>query len=234
MSDTTAVNQKYFNNLAPEYDGKFQRVLGRLEEEVKARANVLGVRAGGRLLDYACGTGLLSRALGPYLGQCIGIDISESMVEQYNFKAKIDGLTPEQRVAYVGNLVSADDASPAAFASPKFFDFDLAGVGMGFHHMDDCDLVAKRLVQRLRPGGVLFVVDFASHAPMEGHAASSSVRHHGFTKGRMQEIFERAGAGGNFQFDVLGEEMTFENAYGDGKHMTRRVFFARGERGVSA
>lgn len=144
------------------------------------------------------------------------------------------GLTPEQRAAYVGNLVSADDASPAAFASPRFLDFDLVGVGMGLHHMDDCDLVAERLVQRLRPGGVLFVVDFASHAPMEGHPASTSVRHDGFTKERMQGIFEGAGAGDNFQFDVMGKEITFENALGDGRHMTRKVFFARGERGVGA
>lgn len=49
------------SNFALEYDRKFQSVIDRLEEEVKARANILGARAGGRLLDYACGTGLLSR-----------------------------------------------------------------------------------------------------------------------------------------------------------------------------
>ncbi|POR35083.1 Putative methyltransferase [Tolypocladium paradoxum] len=75
MSDTTAVNQACFkrrgrlgqrtairhSKLAAEYDSRYQKTLGRLEEEVRARADFVGVKKGGRPLDYACGTGLLSR-----------------------------------------------------------------------------------------------------------------------------------------------------------------------------
>ncbi|CCE33456.1 uncharacterized protein CPUR_07381 [Claviceps purpurea 20.1] len=229
MSDTTAVNQAYFNNLASEYDTRFQNTIERLEEEVRARADLLGARPGGRLLDYACGTGLLSRALGPQLSRCVGIDISESMVEQYNARSNRDGLAPEKCIACVGNLLSPDDPSPEKFSSPDFFDFDLAGVGLGFHHMDDCALAAKQLAHRLRPGGVLFIVDFVTHAPPPSEQISS-VRHNGFTEQQVRDMFEGAGAGGNFAFHALPEDITFENAHGKGKHMTRRVFIARGEK----
>ncbi|KAG6266226.1 hypothetical protein E4U47_003617 [Claviceps purpurea] len=255
MSDTTAVNQAYFNNLASEYDTRFQNTIERLEEEVRARADLLGARPGGRLLDYACGTGLLSRvripsngpqkgirlqrrkgrkltcnqALGPQLSRCVGIDISESMVEQYNARSNRDGLAPEKCIACVGNLLSPDDPSPEKFSSPDFFDFDLAGVGLGFHHMDDCALAAKQLAHRLRPGGVLFIVDFVTHAPPPSEQISS-VRHNGFTEQQVRDMFEGAGAGGNFAFHALPEDITFENAHGKGKHMARRVFIARGEK----
>lgn len=43
-------------------------------------------------------------------------------------------------------------------------------------------------------------------------------------------MFEGAGAGGNFAFHALPEDITFENAHGKGKHMARRVFIARGEK----
>ncbi|KAG6289873.1 hypothetical protein E4U09_004715 [Claviceps aff. purpurea] len=229
MSDTTAVNQAYFNNLASEYDTRFQNTIERLEEEVRARADLLGARPGGRLLDYACGTGLLSRALGPQLSRCVGIDISESMVEQYNARSNRDGLAPEKCIACVGNLLSPDNPSPEKFSSPDFFDFDLAGVGLGFHHMDDCALAAKQLAHRLRPGGVLFIVDFVTHAPPPSEQISS-VRHNGFTEQQVRDMFEGAGAGENFAFHALPEDITFENAHGKGKHMARRVFIARGEK----
>jgi hypothetical protein len=36
--------------------------------------------------------------------------------------------------AYQGNLIVADDPNPAAFSSDNFFNFDIAAVGLGFHH----------------------------------------------------------------------------------------------------
>ena len=75
--------------------------------------------------------------------------------------------------AYQGNLCVPDDPAPSAFASPNFFSFDIAAVGLGFHHFDDPTLAAQRLVERLRPGGVLLILDFFSHAKPEVRFALS-------------------------------------------------------------
>ncbi|KAG6013478.1 hypothetical protein E4U54_006687 [Claviceps lovelessii] len=148
------------------------------------------------------------------------------MVEQYNARTKRDGLASVQCVAYVGNIVSTDESCQTAFSSPGFFNFDHAGVGLGFHHMDDCALAAKRLAQGLRPGGVFFVVDFAAQETASEQdllPSSSGVRHQGFMEQEMQHMFEVAGVGFNFAFHVLDEDLTFEHAHGQGKHMYRRV-----------
>lgn len=67
--------------------------------------------------------------------------------------------------AFHGNLCVPGDENPEAFRDGRFFGFDLAVVGLGFHHFDDPDLAARRLVARLRPGGVLMIIDFLPHAP---------------------------------------------------------------------
>jgi SAM-dependent methyltransferase len=65
--------------------------------------------------------------------------------------------------AYQGNLCVPEDPNPAAFAAPEFFSFDVAAVGLGFHHFDDPALAARRLAERLKTGGVLVILDFFAH-----------------------------------------------------------------------
>lgn len=80
-------------------------------------------------------------------------------------------------IAFQGNLCVPEDQDPEAFRDGKFFGFDLAVVGLGFHHFDDPDLAAKRLAARLKPGGVLMIIDFLPHAP-HGSGASGGHEHH--------------------------------------------------------
>ncbi|KAK3179215.1 hypothetical protein K4F52_009335 [Lecanicillium sp. MT-2017a] len=226
MSDTTAINQAYFNKIASEYDQRYAKTIGPLEEEMKASIDFIGIKEGGRLLDYACGTGLLSRAFQNHVGQCVGVDVSESMVEAYNAKAKSENIPPEKRFAHIGNLLSVT-TSPNLDA-PEFTGFDVAGVGAGFHHFDDPTLAATRIGERLAPGGSFFILDFVPHDVERGHSAAHGVKHHGFSEETMRGVFEGAGVGGAFAYKLLDSEVTFENAHGEGKHMHRRFFLARG------
>jgi SAM-dependent methyltransferase len=156
--------------------------------------------------------------------------------------------------AYAGNLASPDDPSPEAFTTPTFQDFDLAAVGLGFHHFNDPALAARRLVQRLKPGGVLVIVDFLSHPPLlppqttggggEGrgeaqggghashhhhHPAAHTITHHGFSAEAMRQIFEAAGAGGDFKMEDMGRGVVFSRGEGH-EGMKRDIFIARGSK----
>lgn len=80
-----------------------------LERDIEQKTGFIGVKQGARLLDYACGTGMLSRVsclqdepvrtkhdgtdvvlqvLAKYTSETIGIDLSKDMVRVYNAQAK--------------------------------------------------------------------------------------------------------------------------------------------------
>ncbi|KAI1101438.1 S-adenosyl-L-methionine-dependent methyltransferase [Jackrogersella minutella] len=186
-----------------------------------------------RLLDYACGTGMMSRALAPYTTQCVGIDISENMVAAYNSRAKNQGLSHDEMHAVVGDLAAADGPQPSDLLANLDFSFDVATVGGGLHHFGDPELATERLVERLRPGGVLFVWDFLPHGPSHGHFEKYGVVHHGLSEGRVRKMFERAGAGKEFSLVVLGSGISFAHGEnGEKGAMKRQIFFARGEKAV--
>ncbi|KAI1351242.1 S-adenosyl-L-methionine-dependent methyltransferase [Xylaria sp. FL0043] len=238
------INRSIFNEEAASYDDKHRKLNERLTRELQARLDFIGVdwasddedsegdkeqgkmkkaKREVRLLDYACGTGMMSRALAPYTTQCIGVDISEKMVAAYNARAENQGLSPEEMHAVLGDL--AAENVDETLSTPELFNFDIAVVGGGFHHFGDPELAAKRLVERLKPGGVLLIWDFLPHGPphrhqhghhhghheaghagekKDGHDVYHSVMHHGFSEERMREIFTAAGAGTDFKLEHIG------------------------------
>lgn len=121
-------------------------------------------------------------------------------------------------------------------------------MGLGWHHLEDCDLAAKRLAERLSPGGVFFVVDFASHEMDNEKSQNRGVTHHGFSQAQIRAMFEGAGVGGDFAFEELAEPVEFKTLHGGGhehghdhghshRHadghgekptLKRRMFIARG------
>ena len=142
--------------------------------------------------------------------------------------ASTQGLDRSQMQAYQGNLCTPSEPNPPAFAGPEFHGFDIAAVGLGFHHFDDPEAAAERLVRRLRVGGRLLIVDFLPHQlPAVGHDAAHTVTHHGFSEERIRALFEGAGAGGDFAFESTPIGFTPQE---DAEPRQRMVFFATGVR----
>ncbi|KEF61888.1 uncharacterized protein A1O9_03460 [Exophiala aquamarina CBS 119918] len=175
-----------------------------------------------RVLDYACGPGTITHALAGRATEYIGMDFSENMVKAYNLRYNpvsdacaanpLDGDDGDDQKlnahAVVGNLLDPK-GTPAEFDDPKYRDFDLVVVGMGFHHFSDLPLTMSRLLDRLRPGGVFLIVDFLKHAPLnyeKDHPAAHTVAHHGFTELDLKQIFEAAGLT-EFGVRVYGEKV---------------------------
>ena len=165
------------------------------------------------MLDYACGPGTITQALAGRATEYIGMDFSENMVKAYNLRynpvsdtcaanpLETDNSDDEKLNAHavVGNLLNPA-GTPPEFDGPKYRDFDLVVVGMGFHHFSDLPLAMSRLVDRLKPGGVFLIVDFLKHCPINynkhdgaEHPAAHTVAHHGFTEQDITQIFESAG-----------------------------------------
>lgn len=196
------------SKIANEYDQRHGSTLDQLRRIVHEKKDFIGVKQGDRLLDYACGTGMISRALAQDVGECIGIDLSENMVGAYNAKAKAQGATRE---AFQGNFA---DPKAAALSDAKFFNFDAAGVGLGWHHLDEGELVAKKLVERLKPGGVFFILDFVPSSLSVEAAAGRGVKHDGFSEEQMRSLFEGAGAGKAFSYELIPETISFPGIHG--------------------
>ncbi|KAM0700460.1 hypothetical protein Q7P35_012181 [Cladosporium inversicolor] len=265
MSVFTEANRKAFDDLASTYNSKAYQVKisQQVSDALQTRKSWLGAQwttaeeqdqqqdqppRQVRLLDYACGTGAVTKALGSYVTSIRGIDISENMVGHYNEAARSSGLSTEQAHAVVGDLLGA--TVPPELSGPDFYNFDVAAIGLGFHHFEDPPLAVKRLAERLKAEtGVLIIVDFLpfehnSHSHSHSHGsgghnqdqrtqptppitnAQHTIKHHGFTSSGIQRLFAAAGLE-DFAFDILPEPAVFEFEEG---RKERTIFIAKGRK----
>ncbi|KAK9234341.1 S-adenosyl-L-methionine-dependent methyltransferase [Lipomyces kononenkoae] len=233
-SDLAAQNRAHFNQVASTYDSDFEDALRSLANAVQARRDWIGVDWDGpvKVLDYACGTGVISRALEPYATKLIGLDVSEEMVAKYNAHARALGSNPEKMSALIGNLTDKENPPLEQFSDSKFFDFDLIVVGMALHHMEDPTYAISRLGERLKKGGVLLVID--KLLPLDIYDAEEFIgdamktsRHRGFAKGQVTTMFKEAGIDRRFDIVVLKEPIYIRRG---ALEMKWTLFFAKGER----
>lgn len=179
-----------------------------------------------KLLDYACGTGSITRALGPWVTTIRGIDVSENMVQKYNDDAKAAGLPPERVHAVAGDLCGDD--VPDHLTTPEFSEFDLAVIGLGFHHFENPVRAIERLTERLKSStGTLLIIDFLPFDDEAGAATDpwmGTIKNRGFTQTNIEKLFT-AGGLGKFSFSMLDEPAVLEKESGPVK---RGVFIARG------
>lgn len=178
-----------------------------------------------RVLDYACGPGTITNILAGRATQFVGIDLSPNMVKEYNERFSGQSNGDEKLNAYAYNANLLDPAgTPESLSAAEFFDFDLVAVGFGFHHFQNLPVVTKRLVDRLKPGGVFMILDFYSHGKDDfNHPASMTIAHHGFTEEQIQSLFSSAGLEDIKVLD-FGEEVYLK------QHAVRRPFMARGRK----
>jgi SAM-dependent methyltransferase len=114
-------------------------------EQLLARGRELGLPAAlGRALDFGCGAGRLTRTLAGHFSECVGVDISESMVaEARRINADCDGCTFV--VNETADLRRFPDAS-----------FDLVYSTLVLQHLPSRRLVAAYVAEFVRvvsPGG---------------------------------------------------------------------------------
>lgn len=114
------------------------------------------------LLDYACGTGLVSRALGPYVSSIQALDLSANMVTRYKELSALSSI-PSVRAATArtGNLLVDE------LEGPDLQGFSIAAICAALHHVADPASLITKLAGRLRAGGVLAVIDFVDEGEVK-------------------------------------------------------------------
>jgi ubiquinone/menaquinone biosynthesis C-methylase UbiE len=131
------------------------------------------------VLDFGCGTGIVTLQLAPSVGSVTGADSSAGMLEVLN--AKID------RQAHTNvttrRLHPGDD-----LAGP----YDLILSSMTFHHIEDIDALLTQFYRSLKAPGWLCVADLD---PEQGefHDDNTGVFHFGFERAALRRAFVGAG-----------------------------------------
>lgn len=160
--------------------------------------------------------------------KAIGIDVSEGMVSEYNQKAQEAGIPPEKMSATTGNILG--DAFAEDF---KEQNFDVVFVGLALHHLSDPLLAMKRLVERLRDGGILWITEAVEQPPdhhEHNHMSPETkvaTHTHGYQIDQVKDMFAQAGAGADVRVEVLDKPVEINTPKLSFK---RTVFFARGKK----
>jgi len=166
------------------------------------------------VLDYGCGTGLLTLALQPHVGTVTGMDSSQGMLDVLDAKIRERGLT-NVRSQYL-------DLEKAFIITERFH---LITCGMTLHHVQDPAILLAALYNSFHSQGHLCIADLD---PDEGkfHGTSEGVFHPGFTRSRMRQYFIQAGFS-NIT-DTTAATILKETA--DGNSLSFSVFLMTGQR----
>lgn len=187
---------------------------------------------GTRMLEFACGTGLVSRELAPFVAKVVGVDISQSMVDLYNKKAQEKGYDAEDVHAVCLNMLGEDESvAPEAQTENVLKQiggekFDLIVCNAAYHHLPDPVGITKALSALLAPKGTLLVSDIYKssdefdfvktkgvfrddeHLPesFKNMDFAKTVAHKGgFAEADMKGLFEGEGGLTEFSFRLVGK-----------------------------
>lgn len=136
------------------------------------------------VLDFGCGTGLLTLELQPLVRSITGVDSSAGM---------LDGLKGKVASRNLANVKTQflDLEQGAALAGS----YDLIVSSMTLHHIREVGPLLVRLAGALRPGGRLCIADLAPDGG-QFHTNNEGVFHFGFSESELWQGFAGAGLTG--------------------------------------
>ncbi|KAK2595065.1 hypothetical protein QQS21_007255 [Conoideocrella luteorostrata] len=226
---STAFQTPWIAKIAAQVTEELQKNYAWIEE---GRSNT---RNDTKLLDYACGNGIVSRALAPYVKTCRGIDISSEMVSQYQKVVEEENMQDRLR-AVQGDLLDMAATPSPELASQEYKDFDFAVMSLALHHVEDVEAMIAGLAERLGDGGVLVIVDWVAESEsglglplsaMEDNPVRHTVHHMGFTERELRAAFEKAGLE-SWGWKRFGKESDIPSELGG----SQQGFLARGTKKV--
>ena len=133
------------------------------------------------VLDFGCGTGLLTLALHPLVRSITGVDSSRGMLDVFRQKIKGNDLTGIKAVHL--DLDRGDILTGS---------YDLIVSSMTLHHIKEIGPLLKQFHHVLRPSGILCIADLDLDCG-RFHESNDGVFHFGFNRPDLRHAFMDAG-----------------------------------------
>jgi SAM-dependent methyltransferase len=132
------------------------------------------------VMDFGCGTGLLTFQIQPLVRSVTGVDSSQGMLDVFN--KRITELKLNRVKALHLDLDNGDTLSGS---------YDLVMSNMTMHHIKDLKPLFHQFNTIIVPGGYLCITDLD---PDDGlfHDDNTGVFHSGFDRTTMREVFTKA------------------------------------------
>jgi tRNA (cmo5U34)-methyltransferase len=134
------------------------------------------------VLDFGCGTGLLTLALQPHVRSVTGADTSAGMLDVLAQKARASGLDSVR-------VLKIDGGQPLGPAGS----FDLITSSMALHHVRDIDALFAQLRALLRDGGHVALADLDAEDGSFHDPEVADAYHRGFDRTELRARLEAAG-----------------------------------------
>ncbi|MHC1791416.1 class I SAM-dependent methyltransferase [Solidesulfovibrio sp.] len=160
------------------------------------------------VLDFGCGTGLLTLELADRAGHVTGLDTSPGMLAELSAKLEQAGLG---NVSVLQADLAAGDPLPGSY--------DLITSAMALHHLPDPAVVLKRLFAVANPGAHLALADLDAEGG-RFHDDNAGVYHHGFDRIDLADML----AGIGFTGIAAATAATIEKAGKNGLTVPFTVF----------
>ncbi len=132
------------------------------------------LKCGSEILDFGCGTGLVSYNLLHKAASIVGVDSSPKMRQVFNEKS------PDISRYYATSKIPDQE-------------FDAILSSMTLHHILDINELAKEFFAHLKPGGLLAIADLISEDGTFHDHGNEGVHHFGFDPKELSKTFTNTG-----------------------------------------
>jgi 2-polyprenyl-3-methyl-5-hydroxy-6-metoxy-1,4-benzoquinol methylase len=166
------------------------------------------------VMDFGCGTGLLSFQLQPLVHSITGVDSSQGMLDVFN--KRINELKLSEVKALYLDLDRGDILSGS---------YDLVMSNMTLHHVKELKSLFHQFQNIILPGGYLCIADLDLDDGMF-HVDNTGVFHSGFDRAEMREVFRDTGFE-NIQ-DITAAEVMKPTSKGEMRRFT--IFLMTGQK----
>lgn len=173
-------DKRNFDVVAATWDEKPRRV--QLAREVTATIlREVPLSRHMTVLDYGCGSGLVTLGIQPHAGRIVGADSSQGMLDVLARKVQEQGI--DNVSTRLIDLTSHDRLEG---------DFDLIVSSMTMHHVCDVAALVADFIRALVPGGWLALADLEAE---DGsfHDDPTGVCHHGFERSFIHSLLTESG-----------------------------------------